>query len=100
MKEAARAAVVHRRETELNTRSDPQDQPRRAGASGNVRGIRPPSLTRRSPERAPADLLFNGGIGTYIKAEPEVGPPDFGDRGQTITVRVNGNPGATPKSDR
>ena len=39
--------------------------------------------------KAPADLLFNGGIGTYIKAETE-SDADVGDRAND-PVRVNGN---------
>ena len=38
---------------------------------------------------APVDLLFNGGIGTYIKAESE-SDADVGDRAND-PVRVNGN---------
>ncbi len=38
---------------------------------------------------APVDLLFNGGIGTYIKAELESNS-DVGDRTNDV-VRVNGN---------
>jgi glutamate dehydrogenase len=39
--------------------------------------------------KAPADLLFNGGIGTYVKAESE-SDADVGDRAND-PVRVNGN---------
>jgi glutamate dehydrogenase len=39
--------------------------------------------------KAPADLLFNGGIGTYIKAESEA-DANVGDRANDA-VRVNGN---------
>ena len=39
--------------------------------------------------KAPADLLFNGGIGTYVKAETE-SDADVGDRANDA-VRVNGN---------
>ncbi len=39
--------------------------------------------------KAPVDLLFNGGIGTYIKAEAE-SDADVGDRAND-PVRVNGN---------
>jgi glutamate dehydrogenase len=39
--------------------------------------------------KAPADLLFNGGIGTYVKAETE-SDADVGDRAND-PVRVNGN---------
>ena len=38
----------------------------------------PPDLIR-AILRAPVDLLFNGGIGTYIKAESE-SDADVGDR--------------------
>ena len=39
--------------------------------------------------KAPVDLLFNGGIGTYIKAETE-SDADVGDRANDM-IRVNGN---------
>ncbi|EUA33150.1 bacterial NAD-glutamate dehydrogenase family protein [Mycobacterium xenopi 4042] len=48
----------------------------------------PPNLIR-AILRAPVDLLFNGGIGTYIKAETE-NDVDVGDRAND-TVRVNAN---------
>ena len=48
----------------------------------------PPAPDEGDPE-APADLLFNGGIGTYIKAETE-SDADVGDRAND-PVRVNGN---------
>ena len=48
----------------------------------------PPELVR-AVLCAPVDLLFNGGIGTYIKAESE-SSVDVGDRSND-QVRVNGN---------
>ncbi len=48
----------------------------------------PPNLIRAILQ-APVDLLFNGGIGTYIKAESE-SDADVGDRAND-PVRVNGN---------
>ena len=48
----------------------------------------PPDLIK-AILRAPVDLLFNGGIGTYIKAETE-SDADVGDRANDA-VRVNGN---------
>ena len=48
----------------------------------------PPDLIR-AILRAPVDLLFNGGIGTYIKAENE-SDAAVGDRAND-TVRVNAN---------
>jgi glutamate dehydrogenase len=48
----------------------------------------PPNLIRAILQ-APVDLLFNGGIGTYIKAEAE-SDADVGDRAND-PVRVNGN---------
>ena len=48
----------------------------------------PPNLIRAILQ-APVDLLFNGGIGTYIKAETE-SDADVGDRAND-PVRVNGN---------
>jgi glutamate dehydrogenase len=48
----------------------------------------PPALIR-AILKAPADLLFNGGIGTYVKAETE-SDADVGDRAND-PVRINGN---------
>ena len=53
-----------------------------------VTEITPPDLIR-AILRAPVDLLFNGGIGTYIKAESE-SDAAVGDRAND-TVRVNAN---------
>ncbi|HZA09597.1 NAD-glutamate dehydrogenase [Mycobacterium sp.] len=56
----------------------------------------PEDLTEMTPPElirailcAPVDLLFNGGIGTYVKAESESNS-DVGDRSNDV-VRVNGN---------
>ena len=48
----------------------------------------PPNLIKAILQ-APVDLLFNGGIGTYIKAESE-SDADVGDRAND-PVRVNAN---------
>ncbi|MGV0554929.1 NAD-glutamate dehydrogenase domain-containing protein, partial [Mycobacterium kansasii] len=48
----------------------------------------PPNLIKAILQ-APVDLLFNGGIGTYIKAESE-SDSDVGDRAND-PVRVNGS---------
>ncbi|MBU3750760.1 MAG: NAD-glutamate dehydrogenase, partial [Mycobacterium sp.] len=65
------------------------EQMRRAlGIEDAVAEMTPPDLIR-AILRAPVDLLFNGGIGTYIKAESE-SDADVGDRAND-TVRVNGN---------
>ncbi len=56
------------------------------GIDDGVTELTPPALMR-SILKAPADLLFNGGIGTYVKAETE---SDVGDRANDA-VRVNGN---------
>lgn len=53
-----------------------------------VTEMTPPDLIR-AILRAPVDLLFNGGIGTYIKAESE-SDAAVGDRAND-TVRVNAN---------
>ena len=55
---------------------------------GGVTEMAPPNLIRAILQ-APVDLLFNGGIGTYIKAESE-SDADVGDRAND-PVRVNGN---------
>jgi glutamate dehydrogenase len=56
----------------------------------------PPDTTEMTPPAlikaimlAPVDLFFNGGIGTYVKAETE-SDADVGDRANDA-VRVNGN---------
>ena len=48
------------------------------GIDADVREMSPPSLIKAILQ-APVDLLFNGGIGTYIKAESESNA-DVGDR--------------------
>jgi glutamate dehydrogenase len=58
------------------------------GLDEDVTELTPPALIR-AILRAPVDLLFNGGIGTYVKAESE-SDADVGDRAND-QVRVNGN---------
>ena len=58
------------------------------GIEGDVTEMAPPNLIRAILQ-ALVDLLFNGGIGTYIKAESE-SDADVGDRAND-PVRVNGN---------
>jgi glutamate dehydrogenase len=58
------------------------------GIDDSVEELTPPNLIK-AILKAPADLLFNGGIGTYIKAETE-SDADVGDRAND-PVRVNGN---------
>ena len=58
------------------------------GPADGVTEMAPPSLIRAILQ-APVDLLFNGGIGTYIKAESE-SDADVGDRAND-PVRINGN---------
>ncbi|WP_067974664.1 NAD-glutamate dehydrogenase [Mycolicibacter icosiumassiliensis] len=58
------------------------------GLDEDITELTPPVLIR-AILRAPVDLLFNGGIGTYIKAEAE-SDADVGDRAND-QVRVNGN---------
>ncbi|HYX99994.1 MAG TPA: NAD-glutamate dehydrogenase [Mycobacterium sp.] len=65
------------------------DQVRAAlGIEDDVTEMAPPNLVR-AILRAPVDLLFNGGIGTYIKAEAE-SDADVGDRANDA-VHVNAN---------
>jgi glutamate dehydrogenase len=58
------------------------------GPKDGVTELAPPVLIRAILQ-APVDLLFNGGIGTYIKAESE-SDADVGDRANDA-VRVDGN---------
>ncbi|WP_445159477.1 NAD-glutamate dehydrogenase [Mycobacterium sp. Dal123C01] len=58
------------------------------GIDDEVTEMAPPNLIK-AILLAPVDLLFNGGIGTYIKAESE-SDADVGDRAND-PVRVNGN---------
>ncbi|GAB1816190.1 NAD-glutamate dehydrogenase [Mycobacterium sp. MUNTM1] len=58
------------------------------GIEGDVDEMTPPNLIKAILQ-APVDLLFNGGIGTYIKAESE-SDADVGDRAND-PVRVNGS---------
>jgi glutamate dehydrogenase len=58
------------------------------GIDDDVTEMTPPNLVR-AILKAPVDLLYNGGIGTYIKAETE-SDSDVGDRANDL-VRVNAN---------
>ncbi|OBA78490.1 NAD-glutamate dehydrogenase [Mycobacterium sp. 1164966.3] len=58
------------------------------GIEGDISELAPPMLIRAILQ-APVDLLFNGGIGTYIKAESE-SDADVGDRAND-PVRINAN---------
>ncbi|MBS1696031.1 MAG: NAD-glutamate dehydrogenase [Actinobacteria bacterium] len=58
------------------------------GLEDSVDEMTPPALMK-AVLKAPVDLLFNGGIGTYVKAETE-SDADVGDRANDM-VRVNGN---------
>ncbi|MCX2931472.1 NAD-glutamate dehydrogenase [Mycobacterium sp. CVI_P3] len=58
------------------------------GLQGTAEEMTPPALMKAIMQ-APVDLWFNGGIGTYIKAESE-SDAEVGDRANDI-VRVNGN---------
>jgi len=58
------------------------------GIGGEVTEMTPPEVMR-AVLMAPVDLLWNGGIGTYIKAESE-SQVDVGDRANDM-IRVNGN---------
>ncbi len=55
---------------------------------GGVTQMAPPNLIKAILQ-APVDLVFNGGIGTYIKAESE-SDADVGDRAND-PVRINAN---------
>ncbi|WP_161995960.1 NAD-glutamate dehydrogenase domain-containing protein, partial [Rhodococcus sp. YH1] len=57
------------------------------GLDDDVTELSPPELIR-AILRAPVDLLWNGGIGTYIKAATET-DADVGDKGNDA-VRVDG----------
>ncbi len=58
------------------------------GLAESVTALRPDDLIS-AILRAPVDLLWNGGIGTYVKASPE-SHADVGDRANDA-VRVDGN---------
>ncbi|MBG6223714.1 glutamate dehydrogenase [Arthrobacter sp. CAN_A2] len=57
------------------------------GLDVGITRLNPPELLR-AILRAPADLLYNGGIGTYVKASDETNA-DVGDRANDA-IRVNG----------
>jgi glutamate dehydrogenase len=61
---------------------------RALGIEDDVDEMAPPNLVR-AILKAPVDLLYNGGIGTYIKAETQ-SDADVGDRAND-PVRVNAN---------
>jgi len=58
------------------------------GLDQSTTDMTPPALVK-AILKAPVDLLWNGGIGTYIKAETE-SDADVGDRAND-QVRINGN---------
>lgn len=58
------------------------------GLDPAMESMSPPALLR-AILKAPVDLLYNGGIGTYIKASAET-HADAGDRANDA-IRVNGN---------
>lgn len=58
------------------------------GIDDHANEMTPPDLMR-AILKAPVDLLFNGGIGTYVKASTE-SDAEVGDRANDI-IRVNGN---------
>ncbi|MCV7259912.1 NAD-glutamate dehydrogenase [Mycobacterium shimoidei] len=58
------------------------------GIEDDVSEMAPPNLVR-AILKAPVDLLYNGGIGTYVKAEAE-SDSEVGDRAND-QVRVNAN---------
>ncbi|TDO07245.1 glutamate dehydrogenase [Mycobacterium sp. BK086] len=58
------------------------------GLQSDADEMTPPALMKAIMQ-APVDLWFNGGIGTYIKAESE-SDAEVGDRAND-TIRVNGN---------
>ncbi|MCW2519785.1 MAG: NAD-glutamate dehydrogenase, partial [Mycobacterium sp.] len=58
------------------------------GLADDVDEMTPPALMKAILQ-APVDLFWNGGIGTYVKAESE-SDADVGDRANDA-VRVNGN---------
>ncbi|TKV29697.1 NAD-glutamate dehydrogenase [Arthrobacter sp. NamB2] len=58
------------------------------GLEADVTKLSPPEMLR-AILRAPADLLYNGGIGTYVKATAESNA-EVGDRAND-SIRVNGN---------
>ncbi len=58
------------------------------GLADDVEEMTPPALMKAILQ-APVDLFWNGGIGTYVKAESE-SDADVGDRANEA-VRVNGN---------
>lgn len=58
------------------------------GLEDSVTSMSPPDLLR-AILTAPVDLLYNGGIGTYVKASTETNA-DVGDKANDA-IRVNGN---------
>ncbi|MDQ3052628.1 MAG: NAD-glutamate dehydrogenase [Actinomycetota bacterium] len=72
----------------LGIRADPGAQPGEGGASGVADSMTPAELMK-AILLAPADLLWNGGIGTYVKASTE-NHLDVGDRANDA-IRVDGS---------
>jgi glutamate dehydrogenase len=72
---------------ERTAKSIPLSPEARRALAVDAPALTPPELVR-AILLAPVDLLFNGGIGTYVKAERETGA-EVGDRANDA-VRVNG----------
>ncbi|WP_102158015.1 NAD-glutamate dehydrogenase [Zhihengliuella halotolerans] len=58
------------------------------GLDGNITKLTPPELLK-AILRAPVDLFYNGGIGTYVKSSSE-SHTDVGDRANDL-IRVDGS---------
>ena len=73
----------------LSAKSIPVSAPVRAalGIEEGVESLSPNDI-KRAILKAPVDLLWNGGIGTYVKAESETSA-DVGDRANNA-IRING----------
>ncbi|MBS0486680.1 MAG: NAD-glutamate dehydrogenase [Proteobacteria bacterium] len=73
----------------LSAKSIPISAPVREalGIDAGVESLSPNDL-KRAILKAPVDLLWNGGIGTYVKAESETNA-DVGDRANNA-IRING----------
>ncbi|MHB8680119.1 MAG: NAD-glutamate dehydrogenase [Rudaea sp.] len=73
----------------LSAKSIPVSAPVRAalGIDDGKESLSPNDL-KRAILKAPVDLLWNGGIGTYVKAESETSA-DVGDRANNA-IRING----------
>ena len=82
------AHLEGRRRLPARRPSRSRSRPRRAASSASADESLTPAELMKAILKAPVDLLYNGGIGTYVKARRQT-HADVGDRANDA-IRVNG----------